>query len=89
MLKPVFRKRFEKDVKRAKKRHKDVDKLKKAITLLLENKPLPALYREHVLSGNYSNHWECHLESDWLLIYKRTEDALILERTGSHSDLFK
>lgn len=89
MLKPILRKSFEKDVKRVKKRHKDMEKLKKVIRLLLENKGLPARCREHSLSGNYSNHRECHIEPDWLLIYRCSDDALILERTGSHSDLFK
>jgi len=89
LLKLIFRKSFEKDVKRVKKRQKDMEKLKKVITLLLHKTPLPIRNRDHALSGNYSNHRECHIEPDWLLIYKPTEEAIILERTGSHSDLFK
>lgn len=89
MLVPVYRKSFEKDVKRIKKRQKDTNKLKTVIKSLLEKKPLPARCRDHALSGNYAHHRECHIEPDWLLIYKPTEDAIILERTGSHADLFK
>lgn len=43
----------------------------------------------HALVGNFKGRWECHIASDWLLIYQRTENELVLERTGSHSDLFK
>lgn len=86
---PIYRKIFEKDVKRVKKRQKDMKKLKTVIQMLLEKKPLPERCRDHALSGNYQQHRECHIEPDWLLIYKTTDAALILERTGSHADLFK
>lgn len=89
MLIPVYKKSFEKDVKRAKKRQKDMSKLKRIIKLLLNKQALPLRYRDHNLSGKYSGHRECHLEPDWLLIYKLSEEFVILERTGSHSDLFK
>lgn len=46
-------------------------------------------YQEHQLSGEWKNHKDCHIEPDWILIFRLTEDALILERTGSHSELFK
>jgi len=72
-----------------KKRRKDMGKLKKVITLLVDEKSLPVRCRDHILSGNYADHRECHIEPDWLLIYRMTEEAVILERTGSHSDLFK
>ncbi len=89
MLQPIYRKSFEKDIKRVKKRRKDMNKLKLVITLLLEQKPLPTRCRDHALSGNYTQHRECHIEPDWLLIYKPIKEAIILERTGSHADLFK
>ncbi len=89
MLKPIYRKSFEKDVKRVKKRHKDMSKLRRVAELLLAEEPLPIRCRDHNLSGNYSHHRECHIEPDWLLIYKLDDDAVIFERTGSHSDLFK
>ena len=89
MLQPIYRKSFEKDIKRIKKRGKDMEKLKEVILILLDKKLLPTRCRDHALLGNYIDHRECHIEPDWLLIYKPTEQTLILERTGSHSDLFK
>jgi mRNA interferase YafQ len=81
--------RFEKDINLAKKRGKDLSKLRKIIELLIEGKKLPMKNCDHWLTGNYSNRRECHIEPDWLLIYKPGEDQIIFERTGSHSDLFK
>ena len=81
-------KRFEKDLKRAIKRGKDLDKLWKIIKLLLDNKPLEKRHRPHPLSGNYDRAWECHIEPDWLLIWNQEVDQLVLSRTGTHSDLF-
>lgn len=89
MLKPIYRKSFEKDVKRAKKRNKNMEKLKRVIISLLNDKSLPLRCRDHALSGNYTNHRECHIEPDWLLIYKKSDDYIILERTGTHADLFR
>ena len=60
--------RFEKDLKRAIKLGKDLDKLWKIVELLLDNKPLEKRHRPHPLSGNYATAWECHIEPDWLLI---------------------
>lgn len=81
---------FKNDYKRAKKRNFEIDKLKKLVQLLADDKPLPAHARAHKLVGNYVGLWECHIESDWLLIYQyRDNEELILCRTGSHSALFK
>jgi mRNA interferase YafQ len=52
-------------------------------------KPLDPKYKNHKLSGNFKGRWECHVEPDWLLIYYLTDDRIVFERTGSHSDLFK
>jgi mRNA interferase YafQ len=79
---------FEQDIKRAKKRGLDMERLKTVICLLVEGKPLPPRYRDHPLIGNYKGHRECHIQPDWLLIYKREPGILILERTGTHADLF-
>lgn len=49
---------------------------------------LPAKNKDHNLSGNYSGYKECHIEPDWLLIYKQTDNELKLDRTGTHADLF-
>jgi mRNA interferase YafQ len=79
---------FKKDVKRQKKRGKDLEKIKTVIELLLIGKELPSKYRDHSLVGNWSGHRDCHIEPDWLLIYRLMENELRLERTGSHADLF-
>ena len=71
------------------KRGKDAEKLKLVIASLVDEEPLAERYRDHPLVGNYRGRRECHLEPDWLLIYKALVDEIIFERTGSHSDLFK
>ena len=89
MRTPNYAKQFDRDVKRMRKRSKDLDKLKLALALLIAEEPLEHRYFDHTLSGNYKNRRECHLESDWLLIYKLTGNDIFFERTGSHADLFK
>jgi mRNA interferase YafQ len=89
MLKPVFTKQFEKDIKTMLKRGKETSKLKTIIKLLLQQEKLPQRYSDHKLSGKLQNRRECHIEPDWLLIYKIQEEVIIFERTGTHSDLFK
>ncbi len=81
---------FKKDYKLAKKRGLDLSELKKVISLLADGEALPLEYRDHILSGSFSGYRECHVKPDWLLIYKITENLLILTlyRTGTHSDLF-
>jgi mRNA interferase YafQ len=81
-------KQFKKDVKRMRKRGKDFDKIKAVIDLLVAEEPLPPKNRDHKLGGNWLGRRDCHIEPDWILIYKLTEDELLLERTGTHSDLF-
>lgn len=65
-----------------------MDKIKAIITALLDGKVLPQKLRDHSLTGNYQGRRECHIEFDWLLIYKLDGDRIIFERTGSHADLF-
>lgn len=89
MFLPVTTTRFEKDVKLARKRGKDLAKLRNLMGLLLEGVKLPHHYFDHRLTGNYANRRECHIEPDWLLIYKPEPKEIIFERTGTHSDLFK
>lgn len=86
----VATKRFEKDVKRCKKRNLPMDKLKKVILLLEEFGKLPSEYKSHKLSGQYAGSWECHIMPDWLLIWKQDDDELVLvmTNTGTHSDVF-
>ena len=81
-------KQFKKDVKRMRKRGKDLEKIKTVIDLLVAEEPLPAKNRDHKLGGNWIGRRDCHIEPDWILIYKLSEDELLLERTGTHSDLF-
>lgn len=89
MLAPVYTRQFEKDIKRVKKRGKNIDKIKIIIRTLLQGKLLDPIHRDHKLIGDYQGRRECHIESNWLLIYKIDKDRIIFERTGSHSDLFK
>ncbi len=81
-------KQFSKDLKVQQKRGKDLQKLKDLIALLLSEEALPVRNRDHALTGNWFGWRDCHLEPDWLLIYKKSADELKLGRTGSHSDLF-
>lgn len=80
--------RFERDLKRIRKRGKDIEKLQAIVRKLLKGEPLPPRCRAHPLSGEWKGFLECHIEPDWLLIWKQDRDALILVRTGTHSDLF-
>ncbi len=79
---------FRRDVKLAQRRGKDLSKLRELILLLAEGEPLPPRYKDHPLSGDWKHYRDCHIESDWLLIYKIEGDDLCLVRTGTHSDLF-
>ncbi len=92
MLKLEFGAQFKKDYKAALKRGCDPKKLEDVVALLCEEKPLPEKYHDHALatSKNYQNMRECHIDPDWLLVYKVYKDVLILKliRTGTHSDLF-
>ena len=80
---------FKKDVKRMGKRGKKLEEFKAVIKKLVEGEKLEAKYRDHYLVGQYKGSRECHIESDWLLIYEPDEDELILIRTGTHADLFQ
>ncbi len=82
-------KQFSRDVKRTRKRGKDLNKLREVVRLLAEGIPLPATYKDHPLIGPWRPLRDCHIEADWILIYTSDKDSLRLERTGSHSDLFK
>ena len=79
---------FRRDVKLARKRGNDMNKLRDAILLLAAGSPLPERYKDHALGCNWAHHRDCHIEPDWLLIYKVDGDDLYLVRTGTHSDLF-
>ena len=80
---------FSRDVKRMRKRGKDLHKLQEIVKLLAEGTPLPVYHRDHPLIGPWQPSRDCHIEADWILIYTVYRDSLRLERTGTHSDLFK
>ena len=88
MLRPVFTTRFKKDLKRMQKRGADIEKFKQIATKLISLERLQEKHYDHRLSGNFEGRRECHIEPDWLLIYKLEEFRIIFERTGTHSDLF-
>ena len=85
-----FTAKMRRDAKRMAKRGKDISKLTTCLALLASGAKLPVTYRDHPLTGNYSGNRECHLESDWLLIYRIHQENLILvaTETGTHADLF-
>lgn len=89
MLNPVYTRQFERDIKRMKRRRKNPEKLKIIIRSLISEEALDPIHREHKLIGNRQGRRECHIESDWLLIYKTEIDRIVFERTGTHSDLFR
>ncbi|MFZ5952988.1 MAG: type II toxin-antitoxin system YafQ family toxin [Candidatus Rifleibacteriota bacterium] len=81
--------RFKKDLKRMTDQGKSYEKLRAMVEILLNRQPLDSKYSDHPLVGNWKGRRELHVEADWLLIYKIEDDVLILERTGTHSHLFK
>lgn len=90
-LKIVVTNQYKKDFIKIKKQGLNIEKLKKVILDLSENKKLDPIYKDHSLLGKYKGLRECHIEPDWLLIYRIDNNTLelILTRTGSHANLFK
>lgn len=90
MLKIVPSNQFKKDLKLARKRGCKIEHLRDVVNALANEQKLDEKYRDHRLAGNYNGFRECHIEPDWLLIYRINQDALelFLFRTGTHSDLF-
>ena len=89
MLNPSYTNQFQKDIKLMLRRGKSVEKFKEVANRLISQSVLDVRFRNHKLTGNYKDRWECHLEPDWLLVYKLSGDEIIFERTGTHSDLFE
>lgn len=85
-----FTSKFRKDIKLAHKKGKNIDKLFSVVESIANDDKLDARYRDHELSGDFAGFRECHIEPDWLLIYRKDSERIILYllRTGSHSDLF-
>lgn len=90
MLEIVLSNRFRKDLKLAKKRAYNLELLNDIVDKLAAQIPLPPQNRDHALSGDYAGFRECHIQPDWLLVYRIDNDELLLflSRTGTHSDLF-
>jgi len=89
MLNPFYTNQFKRDYNLQQKRHKDLHLIDDLIKLLVKEEPLPAKNKDHPLQGDYKGYRECHIEPDWLLIYKIEGDNIYFVRTGTHSDLFK
>ena len=90
MLKIVQSNKFKKDLKLARKRNLNLEELKIVITKLANQEKLEEKYRDHALSGNFSDFRECHIKPDWVLIYTIDDEELelFLFRTGTRSDLY-
>lgn len=90
MLTIKYETTFKKDFKRIVRRGYDIHLLEEVIEILADGQHLPPKYKDHCLTGNYSDCRECHITPDWLLIYQINDNELILylTRTGTHSDLF-
>ena len=89
MLSFYYTKQFGKDLKRMLNRGKPKKKVKEVLKKLINEEQLDARYKDHKLIGNLKDRRECHIEPDWLLIYKKTSGEIVFERTGTHSDLFE
>jgi mRNA interferase YafQ len=90
MLKISFTNQYLKDLELIKRRNLPKSELDAVVKLLSEEKPLPQKYKDHALKGRFASYRECHIRPDWLLIYRIDKQvlALVLTRTGTHSDLF-
>ncbi|ADW70502.1 type II toxin-antitoxin system YafQ family toxin [Granulicella tundricola] len=88
MLEVVMATRFRRDTKLMERRGLKMTKLREVIMLLAQEIELPVRYHDHLLSGSWKDHRECHVEPDWLLIYQLQEGQILFARTGTHADLF-
>lgn len=86
----VWTTQFKKDYKLAMKRHMNIELLDDIIRRLARGETLPEKNKDHALTGDWTGHRECHIQSDWLFVYRIDDDILVLTlaRTGTHSDLF-
>ena len=88
MLDVRYSTKFKKDFKTCMKRGYKMSLLQQAVDTLRIPAQLPAKNRDHILTGDYSGYRECHIEPDWLLIYRQVGNELRLDRPGTHADLF-
>ena len=88
MLKQVTSNKFDKDLIKQVKRGKDVEKLIAMMDLITEQRPFEKRHRDHPLYGNYAGFRDCHIEPDWILIYRTDQEKAYFAHTGTHADLF-
>jgi mRNA interferase YafQ len=90
MRTPIFTNKFQKELKKCKSRGLDTDEIADIMKKLIEDKPLEPRNKNHLLSGDFTGCFECHIRPDWLLIYMlgNEENTVTFLRTGTHSDLF-
>jgi len=88
MYRPVYTKQLKKDMKRGQRQNRNTELFKLIARELLAGRALDPIFSDHKLVGNFQGRRECHVESDWLMIYKQEGHRIIFERIGSHSDLF-
>ena len=90
MLEPIYTKLFRKQFKLMQKRGMEMNKLGEVMYLLINEQPLLPRHENHPLHGKYQGKWECHVDPDWLLIYRidKAEHRIVFYRTGTHADLF-
>jgi mRNA interferase YafQ len=89
MLDFSYSPRFKRDTRQAAHQGRDIMKIFLPIAMLLNNQPLPPQYQDHPLKGEWSGYRDFHVEPDWIVIYRVVKGILVLERTGTHSELLK
>jgi mRNA interferase YafQ len=88
MLNLILGSQFKRDAKRMENRGKGMAKMREVIRLLIDGNLMPPQYKDHPLTGDWKHFRDCHIEPDWVLIYKVNDNDLYLVATGTHSDLF-
>ena len=90
MLEPIYTTRFKKQFKLLQKCGMDMIKLREVMDLIINEEPLLPKHCNHPLHGKWKGKWGCHIEPDWVLIYRveKTSNEIMFYRTGSHSDLY-
>ena len=88
---PYYTNCIKRQLKAIKKRGYNMNLFKEVVDILLDGKPLPPKHRDHPLRGDMHGYRDCHIQGDWVLIYKieRGLLKLILSETGTHSDIFR
>lgn len=86
-----YTKEFKKSLKKVLKQGKKIDKLLKVVNILSKGETLDYKYKDHLLYNDkrFKDCRDCHIEPDWILIYKYIDEdiILLLVNTGSHSDV--